>query len=90
MSANLWGDGPIISGFGTILIGVGTILSAVTGWALGSRRKKFKASAEETDAITRRFQLLLDNYERRIKDLTDEVHGLRQEVAELRAALGAR
>ena len=43
--------------------------------------------ALSTNAMTKRFQVLLDGYESHIKDLTAEVQGLRTEVQQLRAVL---
>jgi hypothetical protein len=45
------------------------------------------AIAESTN---KRFQTLMDGYEQRIGDLTNEVHGLREEVKSLRKALDER
>jgi predicted nucleic acid-binding Zn-ribbon protein len=39
------------------------------------------------DSMTRRFQALMDGYESRIKDLTNEVSALRDEVRNLRNSL---
>jgi chromosome segregation ATPase len=39
-------------------------------------------------AIDARIKNLIDGYEGRVKDLTEEVHALRDEVRNLRVALG--
>jgi hypothetical protein len=51
------------------------------------RLDRIQADAAHSDSLTRRFQSLMDGYESRIKDLTDEVSGLRGEVRSLRQAL---
>ena len=80
-----------------------TALGALTGWWLGRRERLAKiaqieqqhrkAVEEETaaviDAITRRFQTLIDGYEARVKDLMAEIHSLREEVKGLRQVLAA-
>lgn len=53
-------------------------------------REKIAVKAAEIDAITRRFETLIDGYENRITDLTAEVTALRKEVADLRKALDRR
>lgn len=45
------------------------------------------ADAATAENLTRRFQALMDGYERRIASLTDEVQSLREEVAKLRREL---
>ena len=45
------------------------------------------AEASEADQLTKRFSVLMDGYEGRIKDLTAEVQSLRQEVTKLRQEL---
>lgn len=76
-------------------------LGALTGWWLGRRERLAKiaqmeqqhrkAVEDETgliiDAVTRRFQTLIDGYEARVKDLMDEIHSLREEVRRLRQVL---
>ena len=47
-------------------------------------------NAAQLEAQNRRMELLNDGYENRIKDLTEEVHGLREEVKSLRQALDQR
>jgi hypothetical protein len=49
-----------------------------------------KLNNDQSDGITLRFMTLMDGYERRIKDLIEEVTGLRGEVRGLRAALDER
>lgn len=80
-----------------------TALGALTGWWMGRHerlakiaqieRQHRKAVEEETaaviDAVTRRFQTLIDGYEARVKDLMMEIHSLREEVKQLRHVLAS-
>ena len=43
-----------------------------------------------SEALTQKLQTLIDGYEKRIADLTAEVHSLRDEVKALRKALDDR
>ena len=70
---------------------------ALAGWWLGRKRASAEASkleaegeAIQLDSITRHFETLIDGYEKRVKDLTDEVEALRREVRDLRQALDKR
>lgn len=72
-------------------------MGVVAGWVLGRRRRDAEANKIESDAdagisnmVTQRLKALIDGYDRRIADLTDEVHRLRDEVKELRKALDQR
>ena len=49
-----------------------------------------EGEAIQLDSITRHFETLIDGYEKRVKDLTDEVEALRKEVQSLRQALDKR
>ena len=44
-----------------------------------------RENANEIDAITKRFAALISGYEKRVVDLTNEVHEMRAEVIRLRA-----
>lgn len=70
---------------------------ALAGWWMGRRKSNAEAEklleegdALRLDSITRHFQALIDGYEARVKDLTDEVEALRAEVQALRRALDKR
>lgn len=54
------------------------------------RLDRIQADTAHSDSLTRRFQSLMDGYENRIKDLTDELTTLRAEVRDLRAALAGQ
>ncbi|TDX63982.1 hypothetical protein EDE12_106127 [Methylosinus sp. sav-2] len=49
-----------------------------------------EADAVYAGILNERFKALIDGYEKRIADLTAEVHGLRDEVKALRQALDSR
>ena len=78
----------------------GAVLSApvgVLGFLFGRRKAAAEAIALEIgaetaklDGITRHFQALIDGYESRLKDLTEEIEALRDEIKELRQALDKR
>lgn len=70
---------------------------AIAGWWMGRKKAHAEAAklmdegdAIRLDSITRHFQALIDGYEARVKDLTDEVEALRAEVQSLRQALDKR
>ena len=74
-------------------IGIGAIGGVMAAHFKAKADKKtfdIQTSAAEIDAITKRFEALIDGYERRVLDLTNEVHALRGEVVALRKALDAR
>lgn len=48
------------------------------------------ADAAQSDALNRRIEVLMNGYEKRIADLTEEVHHLREEVSKLRTELEKR
>ena len=50
-------------------------------------KSQIEADVAQSDSLTRRFMALMDGYEHRIRDLTDEVIGLRAEVKNLRQSL---
>jgi SMC interacting uncharacterized protein involved in chromosome segregation len=54
------------------------------------RKNRIEADTAATDSMTRRFQALMDGYEGRIKDLTEEVQSLRDEVKTLRSQMDAQ
>ena len=54
------------------------------------RKNRIEADTAATDSMTRRFQALMDGYEGRIKDLTQEVQSLRDEVKTLRSQMDAQ
>lgn len=78
-------------------------IGAFAGWWLGRRERLAKIQSMETqhrkdaeeetgviiDAITRRFQTLIDGYESRVRDLMEEIHSLREEVRQLRQVLAS-
>lgn len=78
-------------------------IGALAGWLLGRRERLAKIQSMETqhrkdaeeetgviiDAITRRFQTLIDGYESRVRDLMEEIHSLREEVRQLRQVLAS-
>lgn len=51
------------------------------------RKDQIDSDTARADSMTRRFVSLMDGYENRIKDLTEEVMALRDEVKNLRKAL---
>ena len=53
-------------------------------------KEQMDADRTTADSMTKRFQALMDGYEGRIRDLTEEVTGLRIEVKNLRKALDQR
>lgn len=76
---------------------IGPAFGGMIGYMAG--RKKIDAEASkleiegevaQLDGITRHFEALIDGYEKRIADLTSEVHLLRDEVKQLRKALDSR
>jgi hypothetical protein len=82
---------------GSALYGAALFVSALGGFFFAGLRERKTTrttrqieSAAEIDAITKRFQTLIDGYEQRVKDLTSEVKLLREEVVALRKALDAR
>lgn len=58
--------------------------------AAETRKLDADAAASKLDSMTRHFQALIDGYEARVKDLTDEIDALRVEIKELRQALDKR
>jgi hypothetical protein len=94
----------VFSWTGSLLSGIGALLGALATWAalrmtrkkdakeevVAQEKLKIVERAQEIDAITKRFDTLMDGYENRIKDLTQEVQDLRKEVAALRKALDQR
>ena len=80
---------------------LGPIAGGMLGY-LGARRtartnvliedKKQRAIAREAhaDDLSRRFKVLMDGYESRIRDLTDEVTNLRERIDELSSQLNER
>ncbi|CAB4145955.1 bZIP domain containing protein [uncultured Caudovirales phage] len=78
-------------------VGGGVGIAKLWDWWTG--RAKFAAEVSKitaetnktlNDVVDEHLKALLSGYESRIKDLTDEVEGLRAEVKELRKALDAR
>ena len=83
---------------------LGAVGSAVVSWWVARATMQQEAEKERTvvmrdralgeahqlDAMTRRMQLLMDSYQKRIDDLMGEVQELRTEIIELRKALDAR
>ena len=77
------------------------VLTGAIAWWIGRKERIGKlqtleqdhqkaAEAEAAaviDAITRRFQALIDGYEARVKDLLNEIQSLRNQVTELRDKL---
>lgn len=71
--------------------------AAAIGWYLGRKKSDAEANkldsegdAAKLDSITRHMAALIDGYEKRIDDLTQEVTALRAEIVELRQALDRR
>jgi cell division protein FtsB len=54
------------------------------------KKEIIAVDAAQSDSMTRRFEALMDGYETRIHDLTQEVQQLREEVKSLRKALDQR
>jgi len=76
-------------------------MEAAGGATVGyiAARKKISAEANkmyaesdaiQMDSLTKHFQALIEGYELRVKDLTDEIEQLRTEVKSLRKALDRR
>lgn len=90
--------------YASIIGFVGPAAGAAVGYVAGKKKREAeiaRISAEaakmevdgevaQINAITKNFEALIDGYETRIKDLTSEVHLLRDEVKQLRKALDAR
>ena len=95
---NLGWFGPLLMGIGSVTsVIVGWlagrrdrrdhILEASEKRAMLSEERGVRDRAEnsdEIDSLTKRFETLIDGYERRIEDLTHEVDLLRNEVVRLR------
>lgn len=71
--------------------------AAALGWYFGRRKADAEAGkivsegeAAKLDSITRHMAALIDGYEKRIDDLTQEVTALRAEIVDLRQALDRR
>lgn len=75
--------GPAMGGFVGYMAGRRKIDAEVT-------KLEMDTEIAQLDGITRHFEALIDGYEKRIADLTSEVHSLRDEVRQLRKALDAR
>ena len=58
--------------------------------AKAERKDFFVQETANAEVMNKRIQTLMDGYEQRIGDLTNEVHGLREEVKSLRKALDQR
>ena len=77
-------------------VGIGSIVQFAN---IIANRRKVAADAQKSEdegsaaletIVSDRIKSLLEHYESRVKDLTDEVHNLRAEVTELRKALDRR
>lgn len=76
-----------VSGAAGWWIGRRERLAKITQLEAQNRKKVEDETAAVIDAITRRFQTLINGYEARVKDLMTEIHSLRDEVVQLRQAL---
>jgi len=68
----------------------GPTAGAIAGWFLGRKRQQATSFADQTNAITKRFQVLLDGYEKRINDLVAEIDRLKGMIKELQAELASK
>lgn len=66
-----------------------TLVVAVLGTLGGFIIALVNRTPSLQSAIDQRLQMLIEGYEKRIVDLTEEVHSLRDEVKSLRHALDA-
>jgi hypothetical protein len=76
---------------------IGPAATGLIGFAVGRHKDRAEANkidaeadAMAIDSVTASFKALIDGYERRIEDLTEEVVSLRKEVKALRQALDKR
>jgi len=95
---NLGWFGPLLMGIGSVTSVIVGWLAGRRDWKdhiLEASEKRVMLSeergvrdraenADEIDSLTKRFETLIDGYERRIEDLTHEVDLLRTEVVRLR------